>query len=298
MLHPRVVILILAALLSINALMPIGYAFGLGNFLQPIVQLLVTPGRPVYQALGGTRAIENPEADELAGFTDDQLRRDYALARVENERLRQQNLRLTERLAEILPLRDLLAERGLDQLRQLSARVNPGGADGTLAVAAGTDDGVAPGQTVVYGVHVVGRVAEPLGSGSASVALITRIGDRLRVTISPPANAQTAGGVAASRVTPLDTRVRLDVELGAFITEEVPTTSNVNVGDVVRLADELSFAEAQGFQLGRVTVVEPLPSNPLTLQRIVVEPALELPRLSRVTVLMPPSASQAGGGAP
>ncbi|MEM1026560.1 MAG: rod shape-determining protein MreC [Planctomycetota bacterium] len=287
MLHPRVVILILAGLLSINALMPIGYAFGLGNFLQPITQLLVAPGRPLYRTLGGADQAEAPGTDELAGFTDDQLRRDYALARVENERLRQQNERLTERLEEILPLRDLLAERGFDQLQQLSARVGPGSGDGTLAIAAGESDGVAAGQTVVYGVHVVGRVAEPIGSGSASVVLITRIDEGFRVTISPPANADP-NNPAPLASAGIDTRVRLDAGLGAFMTEEISANANVNVGDVVRMADELSFAEAQGFQLGRVTLVEPLPSNPLALQRVVIEPALDLPRLGRVTVLMPP----------
>ncbi|MEO0515030.1 MAG: rod shape-determining protein MreC [Planctomycetota bacterium] len=297
MLHPRVVILILAGLLSINALMPIGYAFGLGNFLQPITQLLVAPGRPVYHVLGGTRDVQDPQDNELAGFSDDQLRRDYALARVENERLRQQNERLTERLAEILPLRDLLAERGLDQLRQLSARVSPGTTNGTLAIAAGSADGVTAGQTVVYGVHVVGRVAEPIAAGSASVALITRIDERFRVTISPPANVNPNNPSPLASAA-LDARVRLDPDLAAFVTDEIPTTANVGVGDVVRLADELSFAEAQGFQLGRVTVVEPLPSNPLALQRITIEPALELPRLGRVTVLMPPDPESAGEGTP
>ncbi|MEM9752092.1 MAG: rod shape-determining protein MreC [Planctomycetota bacterium] len=288
MLHPRSIILILAVLLSLNALMPIAYAFRLGNFLQPITQLLVAPGRPLYHTFGGTSDVENAEADELAGMTDDQLRRDYALARVENDRLRQQNERLTERLAEVLPLRDLLAERGLDQLRQLSVRVNPGGMDGTLAIDAGSDDGVAVGQTVVYGVHVVGRVAEPISGGSASVVLVTRVTGGLRVTISPPANAEPNNpSPLASRV--FEARVRLDAELGAFVTEEVPSNASVSVGDVVRLADELSFGEAQGFQLGRVTLVEPLPSNMLMLQRVVIEPALELPRLGRVTVLMPPA---------
>ncbi len=289
MLHPRVVILILAALLSINALLPIRYAFGLGNFLQPITQLLVAPGRPIYGLLGGTGEAFDESQDELAGFTDDQLRDDLAITRVENERLRHQNQRLTERLAELMPIRDLLAERGLHQLRQLSARVNPGGADGVLSVDAGTADGLAPGQAVVYGVHIVGRVVEPLGSNSASVALITRIGDRLRVTLSPPANAASSD---TGRSATLEARLRLDPKLGAFVTDDVPTTASIQVGDVVRLADELSFAEAQGFQLGRVTMVEPLPSNPLALQRIVVEPALDLARLSRVTVLMPPDDSR------
>ena len=186
---------------------------------------------------------------------------------------------------------DLLAQRGLGEFRQWLARVNPGSGDGTLTIAVGTSEGVAAGQTAVVGVHVVGRIVEPIGSGTATVALVTRIGDRLRVSIRPPAQA-TARADAA----PIEARVRLDPDRGAFVAEDLPVGATLEAGDVVYLADDLNFSDAQGFQLGRITRVEPLPSDPLTLQRISIEPALDLPRLDRLTVLIPPEAGAAAGG--
>ena len=100
MLHPRRVILILAALLSINALLPARFAFGLGNFLQPMTQLLVAPGRPIYHALGGTGEQIDETQNEFAGMDAASLEAQLAWARTEAERLRQQNQRLSDSLAE------------------------------------------------------------------------------------------------------------------------------------------------------------------------------------------------------
>ncbi|MEM9752814.1 MAG: rod shape-determining protein MreC [Planctomycetota bacterium] len=297
MLQPRRVILALAVLIAINALLPPRFAFALGNTLQPLTQMFLAPGRPIYHALGGTNERIDETDDELAGLPNATLRDELAAARVDAERLRQQNARLTERLAELLPIKDLLAERGFDAYGQISARVVPGSTDGVLTIDAGSADGVTLGQTVVVGVHAVGRIAEPIASGSASVALITRVGDRLRVTITPPAYAADDDDRAASAfAVPIEARVRLDNDSdhgsGVFVAEDIPADTPLRTGDVVRLADELSFAEAQGFQLGRIAVVEPLPSNPLALQRIVVEPSLDLARLGRVIVLLPPDTNR------
>lgn len=287
--HPRRIILILAVVLAINGLLPRPYAFSLGNTLQPLVLMLVAPGQPLHETMARLRADSETlnRQLEFEGFGDAELQDRLALALAELEQLRLQNQRLTERFDELLPVIDLLAERGLDAFRQLSARVTPGNAPGLITIAAGSEDGIAPGQSVVYIDQIVGQIVEPVTDRSANVALLTRVTPRLRVAVAPPANA------TFNRPT-LDVRIRFDADANAFIAEDLPATLAVEPGDVVRLNDELSYVHAQGFQVGRVTRAEPLPSDPLSLQRIVVEPSVDLTRLPRVTVLIPPAEVSTG----
>lgn len=283
------VILGLVALLVIGAALPRPYAFLPGRVVDPVVQTLVLPGRPVRALLVG-----DPVREELANqpLDDERLRDDFGLARVELDRLRQQNARLKQRLAELVPAQDLLAERGLRELRPVSARVNPGGGDGVLTIAAGSRDGVQAGQAVVYDVHVVGQVVEPIGPSTASVALITSLRVPLSLRLVAPPSESTPGSLLPARSLPV--QVKPDVGRSAFVTEDVAAGADVRVGDLARHADELSLPEAQGFQFGVVSEVTPLERNPLALRRVVVEPVLDLGRLSRVTVLIPDDNSGSG----
>ena len=278
----RTVILILTALLAINALLPRSVAFWAGNLVEPLVQTLLIPGRPLMNLVASPRESVTPPAPDL---DEDRLRYDYDLAQVELDRLRQQNARLKQRLAEIMPSRDLLAERGLHELRQVSARINPGGGRGVRSIAAGSRDGIAPGQTVIFDIHVVGQVVAPVGPTTANVALITTLRPSLSVRFVAPASESPPGSLLPARSTAA--RVALAPDGRTFTADDIDPGADVRVGDIVRMADELSFAEAQGFQLGTVTAVQPLPKNPQLLHRVTVTPAIDLQRLGRVTVLVP-----------
>lgn len=284
--NSRRVVLVLAALTASNAVLPARFASWPGSVAQPVVAVLSVPARPVYRMGAEFRAgaevnIDRPDGDAL--LTDLQT----ALAEV--DRLQQLNGRLRGELAQLGPMRSLLEEFGFADLAQVSARVT--GRSGTegnpmLMIGAGSLDGVAAGQTVVYRLGLVGRVAEGVGPVSSSIALVSGYTGTLAVRIVAPSSGQGADRVVLPGRQTL-ARVRVGDDGQTFITDEVPNDADVRVGDYVRLADELSYVEARGFLLGRVSAVRDLPENPTMLQQVTVTPTFDLNHLARVTVLVP-----------
>ncbi len=284
MLNARQVVFVIAGLFAVAALLPGRFAFVPGKLAHGAVSFAVLPARPVQRWLvGSDPAGTNPA---LRDTPENTLRADLDLALTEVQRLRQQNAELKQLVEELGMIGDLLARQNLDEFRQVTATVLPGGSGGVLNLSTGSADGIAPGQTVVYGSQVVGRVVEPVGPFSASVALVTETAPDLSVRIVAPPSENQPGSILPARET--DARVTLDADAGLFIADDLGLTDDVRVGDTVYLADEFSYADARGFRLGTVIEAAPLPENPELLQRVVVRADTDLSRLGRVVVLVPP----------
>jgi len=154
-----------------------------------------------------------------------------------------------------------------------------------ISINGGQNRGIAPGQTVRYGVDLVGRVVEPVGPVSADVELVTGQDTGFHVELTAPADLATANpraplpGLEHLRVTP-------DPATGTF-TAEIRHDTNPPIGAVARLADQVHYRDARAHILGRVVEVRPYPQDPELLKQVVIRPRLDLRFLSEVAVLVP-----------
>lgn len=281
-----------ALLLLINSQLPVRYGGKLGAVLRPVADTLALPLRePVFRiARRLNRPDASPHADTLTDptrATRDQLVQAYDHLLVELGRLRQHNAELQRKLE----ITQGYEEKGLPPRRRPVATVTAYTDTGTrhiLSINLGSNQGLAAGQTVLYGTNLVGRVVEPVGPVSADVALITgqEVGFHVEIVPAPDTASNHAGaplpGLEHLRVTP-------QPDTGDF-TAEVRHDTAPPVGAQARLADQIHFRDARAHLLGRVTHVRPFPDDPELLMQIVIRPTLDLRFLNEVVVLVPPVA--------
>ncbi len=284
-----------ALLLLINSQLPVRYGGKVGAVLRPVADTLALPLRePVFRI---ARRLNRPDVSpHNASLTDptqatrDQLIQAYDHLLVELGQLRQHNAELQRKLQITQGYKD--QGRPLPPRRRPVASVNAFTDTGTrhvISINLGSNQGLAAGQTVLYGTNLVGRVIEPVGPVSADVALVTgqEVGFHVEITPAPDTTSNHVGaplpGLEHLRVTP-------DPDTGVF-TAEVRHDTAPPVGAQARLADEIHFRDARAHLLGRVTHVRPFPDDPELLMQIVIRPTLDLRFLNEVVVLVPPKAA-------
>ena len=266
----------IAGLLGAMALGPTGLAQLPGRVLGPVVHVAAWPASPLYRLGVAVRRGAEPVPGEEEAL---QLTRANATLRVENQRLKREVRDLAQRLAEQGPVRERLEALAERNVSEVSARVTGrrgGGALPEVEVDAGGREGLEPDQPVVFEDAVVGRVVPPVGEGSARVAPLFGFSSSLAVEIGTPDGSRR-----------FSTRLVPDPADGGFVTRELGKDAPVAEGDTVWLDDDLLMSTARGFQLGRVSVVRPLPADPELLLEVRVRPVRDLLRLPRVSVLTP-----------
>ena len=252
-------------------------------------RLLTLPAEPLYRWSAGLRGGE-PSGAVVDAFDDPaELELAYEHALREIERLTQLNDKLLRDLEELGPIRQLLSAYGLETLTPVNARVTGRTADepARLRIAAGHDDGLRPGDAVVYRLGLVGRVAggaadaaDSLGGTHAEVIPLTDFAGSLGVRLLPPP------GPEVEPRPPVSARLERERDDGGrFVIRSIAAAADVRPGDWVRIADELLYSGASGFQVGVVAAVEPEPGNPTLLRRAWIEPVVDPARLTHVTVL-------------
>lgn len=289
-LTPRRLLLIAAVLLLAATQLPLPAARRVHALPRNVVD---TATAPVAAALRRVSLLVRPGdrgGIELAGDIDAQLE-DYenALAyarRLEEElRVLREKLRFYEQTAEVL---------GARSRRLLEARVTraiTGGAGPRLVIAEGRSAGIEPGQAVVSGANLVGRVAEEVGPLTGRVELVMTPGAEVQARLRP----------AVTQPQTRDFRETLTVTDNAQrLTVEVWIEQPVEVGDLAHLADPLWPTDAQGFVVGQVVAIDDRVERPLEFKRVIVEPAVDPLRLRRVTVLVDRREARTGpeGGRP
>lgn len=283
-----------ALLLLINSQLPVRHGGKLGAVLRPVADTVALPLRePVFRI---ARRLNRPDATPGDGLTDPatatraQLAEGYERLLVELGQLRQHNDELIEKLKLIQRLPDdddgtgLKLPRRTPRICAVTAFTDTGTRQ-VISINGGQNRGIAPGQTVRYGVDLVGRVVEPVGPVSADVELVTGqdIGFHVELTAPPDvANANLSAplpGLEHLRVTP-------DPATGTF-TAEIRHDTNPPIGADARLADQVHYRDARAHILGRVVEVRPYPQDPELLKQVVIRPRLDLRFLSEVAVLVP-----------
>ena len=274
-LTPRRLLLLTAVLLLASTQLPLTAAQRVHAMARNVVDTSVAP---VVSLLRGLSLTVRPEgARDIDYGSAETLRRNYAEALAWNSRLETEVRQLREKLDFYERTAGVLGEVTRRFVDARVARVIRNVREPQLVIAEGERLGIAPGQPVVSGVHLVGRVGEEVGPLSARVELLMRPGRELQARIRPPvARPQTPDFRELVTVT----------EDGDRLVCEVPLDQPVAVGDLVHLDDRLWPIDAQGFLLGQVAEIDDRVERPVEFKRLVIEPGIAPRRLARVTVLV------------
>ena len=240
--------------------------------------LVATASAPVVAVLRGLSLTVRPEGGRDIDYGPaETLRRNYAEALAWNSRLEAEVLQLRRKLDFYERTAGVLGEITRRFIDARVARSIRSAREPQLVLAEGSRIGIAPGQPVVSGVHLVGRIGEEVGPLNARVELLMRPGLELQARIRPPvAVPQTRDFRELVTVT----------EDGKRLVGEVPIEQPVEVGDIVHLDDPLWPIDAQGFLLGQIAEIDDRVERPVEFKRLVVEPGVDPQRLPRVTVLV------------
>ena len=261
---------VFSALLGISAVLMLASATapvaelqrGLAFALSPFTEAVNSVGRDVRSVVDAVAEI-------------DQLRRDNASLRADNDRLAQRN-RTVEALAkENEQLTALLAIRNSLEYTTVAARVvsrELADVNRVVTIDTGSDGGLKVGNVVVgAGGALVGRVTE-LGASAARVTLI-----------SDPAST-VIGEIVGNRATG---EVVGDLG-GALVMDKIDATQQITLGDEVVTAG-ISLGAAirspypKGLIIGRIVDVARDPNA--VVQTAFIEAAVDLDRLEAVLVI-------------
>ncbi len=285
---PRVLVAI-ALLLFINSQLPVRYGGKIGGMLRPVADLVALPIRePVFRL---ARRLNRPDNNPNSQGTIDPAsasREQLALAHQQLlTQLGTQRQRINDLKRQLANTQGFAVE-DLPPRNRVPAKVSAYTDAGTrhiLSIHGGTHQGIAAGQTVLYGTRIVGRVVEPVGPVSADVELITSQDIGFQIELTPPAdpNNPSAGntlpGLERLRIKPLPAE--------RLFTAEVSHDVAPPIGALARLADEIHYRDARAHILGRVEEVRPYPPDPQLLKQIVIRPTLDLRFLNEVVILVP-----------
>lgn len=245
---------------------------------------------PVQAAIG---AATSPVTDFFHGvFEYSRLSHDNTRLRTENARLRAQQIQTQFDEQQIKDLNDLLKLDFVGDIPTVAARV-VGGAESnfqlTLVIDRGTSAGILKGMPVVSGSGLVGRVVAT-SARQATVLLLTDPAANVGVQFAPAPTVAVATGQGADR--PLDVSL---IDPGA----------DVGVGTVAVTSGLTGSPYPRGIPVGTVSSIAPRPG--VQAHRILLDPVVDLSRLSYVDVLIwtpqthpvpPDTTPPAGSGAP
>jgi rod shape-determining protein MreC len=259
-----------------SALLGISAVLMLASATAPVAELqrgLAFALSPFTEAVNGVGRDVRSVVDAVAEI--DQLRRDNASLRADNDRLAQRN-RTVEALAkENEQLTALLAIRNSLEYTTVAARVvsrELADVNRVVTIDTGSDGGLKVGNVVVgAGGALVGRVTE-LGASAARVTLI-----------SDPAST-VIGEIVGNRATG---EVVGDLG-GALVMDKIDATQQITLGDEVVTAG-ISLGAAirspypKGLIIGRIVDVARDPNA--VVQTAFIEAAVDLDRLEAVLVI-------------
>lgn len=233
--------------------------------LRDVTQVAVAPVQ------AGAQALVSPVADVVTNIGAlASLRRENQKLRAENERLTNQVAQLQEQSIQQSELRDLSAvQRQQPQQRFQEASVvarDPSNLHDQIEIDRGSNDGVRPGMVVLgAGGAMIGSVRQVL-PGRAWVALISDSQSNVNIVLQESrAQAILRGSV--------DHHLSL---------EFVASSVDVKVGDTV-LTSGLGGGYPAGLYVGHVSAVRGQPTD--LFKQVSVEPAVRLDGLEHVLVL-------------
>lgn len=228
---------------------------------------------PFAEAVNGVGREVRSVVDAAAEI--DQLRRENASLRHENERLEQRNRTLDALAVENEVLTALLAIRNTLEYSTVAARViarELAVVSRVVMIDAGSDDGLEIGDVVIgAGGALAGRVTE-LGASAARVTLIsdpasTVIGE----TVGSRATGEVVGDLGGTLV-----MSKIDATRQVVLGEEV-ITAGLTLGDGIR------SPYPRGLVIGRIIDVTRDPNA--VVQTAFVDPAIDLNRLEALLVI-------------
>lgn len=277
LLTPRRLLALVVALLLISSMLSAPVADRVTRGPRSLVSAALNPVTGVLRALGRSiRGSEQPDTP-WPGATDVELELELGRALRIIRQLEGELRRAQDQVAQLSQIRD---QFGLQGVRLIDARVtayNGSTIDPVITIDKGSSKGLRKGSVVASGFNLVGEVVR-VGPVSADVKLITAANTNIIARLVTP--------IADVQPRILEAMLHRAKDGQYFVTEP-GVDSPVQVGDLAHLSSERWPPEAQGFVVGKVTVVDKDASNPFLAKRVIVEPMLPLAALRRVTVLVP-----------
>ena len=264
--RPRFTLLLLV--LTSITLLTLDYRGSAGGLIDGVKDGARDAFAPVQDA---SDRVFSPIGDFLGGiFHYGDLRSENARLRRENEELKGDLLRSADAERERRVLLDQFDLEALDDIPRVEARVvtaSPSNFALTVEIDRGTDDGVAKNMPVVTGSGLVGRITD-VSRRRSTVMLITEKVSSVGVRLAVAGDLGVATGQGY--------REPLSVDL-------IDPATRVEPGEVVVTSGLQQSAFPPGIPVGKVRKAEARPGD--LQQTVVVDPVVELRRLSFVTVL-------------
>jgi cell shape-determining protein MreC len=278
-LHPSKALAATCLALMLIALLPAEAASAVAAWPRAALLAVAAPlATPLKLPADRLRAVVSPGADRKAeGLRRDVLERELDVTRLENRRLRAEIGRLRERLERLTRTMRLADPTRVRPLPAPVAGVERSSSTRALALGRGARHGLGPGQVVVAGAQLVGRLTS-VSALNATVTLVTSPGTQLELELIRPPGADAPPAGEPIRVS---AAARAD---GSFEVLDAVAQQPVEPGDEAVLIDPRWPPEAAGFRVGRVTLAEPDPHQPLTL-RVRIRPQRDPERMMSVSVL-------------
>ncbi len=294
-LSPRRLLQLLIAALLFSSLARLDIATAIAGPPRRLLMLVLAPMQKPVHAFSNWARGEAPPILPLG---------DASQLQEQNQRLSQRVAQLEDelrgaqqRIAELAAVR-LEAALQLRKVQLIDAGVTTwqGGSAPTITINRGSNHGLAPGQAVISGSNLVGRVAS-VSATTATVSLINQSGQLLDVRLKAPGDgaAAKAGGTTIAASGGREIRLQLGAERGKELFTAVAARGDpIQAGDLahLRLAEGVAATdsrwpdEAAGFIVGQVVRTEDDPDDPKLRMRVIVQPLRELRRLTRVMVLV------------
>lgn len=275
--NPKRVLLILAVLLLVNSVMPLWFTAPVGDVGRGVVLATLSPIAGMLRSM--STAIRPPAAEESPFDPEVDLIEQLRMANVLINKYEIELDAKREQLQRLMQSKEVLRLEGISMIDVRVTGYSGDRDNPVLTLNRGTAGDVGNRMAVVTGANFVG-VIDSDRSLTADVRLITAPGSSLLVRIQPPTRE------AAARTA--EYFLTLNDGGDAFVVD-VPNGTAIAVGDIASLSDSQGRwpREATGYTVGRVVSVRPNADDPLRFDTVTVQPTIDLPRLSRVTVLKP-----------
>lgn len=272
-------LLVIAGLLLINSQLTLGLTQAPARWLAVALDTVLAPARaPLHNLALNLRhdPVTPPGIDP-----DLDLAEAYLLAQNEINKLKLERDELQRKLDVVTVI---ITRNASQKATPILARVNHVSRTingPILHLDAGASVGIQPGMTVVWETTAIGRIIPPIGPSTAQVQLMTAQDATLQAALQPALNATTSASGLVQRI-----RIQPGDDSLSFVAD-VEVNLSVSVGDLVVLADELQYTDAQGWPVGRVTAVTEYTPDPLMRKRLIIRPDIDPRQLPDVAVLVP-----------
>ncbi|QDU33222.1 Cell shape-determining protein MreC [Poriferisphaera corsica] len=278
----RALVLVAVALL-VSSMLPPSIAGKVTYVPQTMLSMALTPITAIFHGLSlSVRPQKKLDVPNISSF--DQLQAEYSEATFYIRRLEIENqqLRMENQLLRNAPSSNQGAE-GITLVKARTTSTSNDKINPSITISKGQNQGLSAGNVAIYAGNLIG-VIHQISPLTAEVRLINSQSVQLPVIVSSH-NESDAARLSKEYLLERNPDDNYQT-FYASIEVEAP----VQIGDWAHLSDQRNIywpSEAKGAIVGQVIEIIPDPNKPFLLNRMIIQPRIELSRLREVDIVIP-----------